>query len=342
MTIDILKKSIKEGSRHPIYLLHGAESYLIDEATEFLENHLLQEAERVFDQQILYGMDCNAQYIVEQLQLFPMMAPQRVVVVREAQQLDGLKNLEAYIKRPAPSSILVLCHKGKALDKRLKMFDAIKKNGFILAAEPLKEKDVLPWLMKAAKDIKLSIDTEAAAAMIELIGNEISLLHPELEKLAINHAGGPPITKNDIIDLIGLSREYNVFELQSALESGDTVKTLQIGTRMSEQKGYSIIPIIALLYGFYSRAYIVKSLGSTTDAVIGDAINNRSPFFISRNKQAARKYSMKTLEECLCWLHVYDMKSKGWGFSGNDDRALTIELLDHLLFPDKMPEFSSF
>lgn len=342
MTIDILKKSIKEGSTHPIYLLHGAESYLIDQATEFLENNLLQEAEKVFDQQVLYGMDVNARYVVEQLQLFPMMAPRRVVIVKEAQQMDDFKNLEAYVKHPAPSSILVLCHKGKAVDKRLKMFDALKKNGFILDATPLKEKEVLPWLLSAAKNLKLSIDAQSGEALIELIGNEISLLHPELAKLAINHAGGPPISRDDIIDLVGLSREYNVFELQTALESGNPVKTLQIGARMAEQKGYSIIPLIALLYGFYSRIYIVKSLGATTDDVIGDAINNRSPFFISRNKQAARKYSMDTVEKCLCWLHIYDMKSKGWNFTGGDDRALTIELLDHLLFPETMPEFASY
>ncbi len=339
MTIDILKKSISEGSTHSIYLLHGAESYLIDEATEFLENNLLQEHERVFDQQILYGMDVNTRYVLEQLQLFPMMAPRRVVIVREAQQMDDFKNLENYVKNPAPSSILVLCHKGKPVDKRLKMFDALKKNGFVLEATPLKEKEVLPWLMTTAKNFKLNINPEAGEALIELIGNEISLLHPELAKLAIHHADGSSITKDDIIDLVGLSREYNVFELQSALESGDPIKTLQIGSRMAEQKGYSIIPVIALLYGFYSRAYIVKSLGSTTDAIIGDAINNRSPFFINRNKQTARRYTMETLERCLCWLHVYDMKSKGWHFTGGDDRALTIELLDHLLFPDSIPEF---
>ncbi len=341
MTIDILKKSIKEGSTYPIYLLHGAESYLIDEAAQFLENHLLQEAERVFDQQVLYGMDCDARYVVEQLQLFPMMAPRRVVIVKEAQQMDGFKDLEAYVSHPAPTSILVLCYKGKTVDKRLKMFDAVKKNGFILAASPLKDKEVLPWLLKAAKDLKMNIDAEAGGAMIELIGNEISLLKPELTKLAVSHSNGKAISRNDIIDVVGLSREYNVFELQSALESGDPVKTLRIGARMAEQKGYSIIPLIALLYGFYSRAYIVKSLGGTTDEVIGEAIGNRSPFFINRNKQAARKYKMETLEKCLCWLHVYDMKSKGWGFTGSNDRALTIELLDHLLYPDTMPEFVS-
>jgi DNA polymerase-3 subunit delta len=262
------------------------------------------------------------------------------VFVREAQQMEDLKDLESYLNRPAPGSILILCHKGKAMDKRLKAYDAIKKNGFILAAEKLKEKEVLPWLLKTANELKLKIDTDAGEAMIELIGEEVSLLHPELQKLAINHAGGAAISKTDILDLIGLSREYNVFELQNALESGNVTKTLRIGARMAEQKGYSIIPLIALLAGFYSRVYTVKSLGNVSDAVIGEAIGNKSPFFINRNKDAARRYSIDTLEKCIGWLHIYDMKSKGWNYTGADHRALTIELLDRLLFPDTYPEFA--
>lgn len=340
MSLDQLKKDIKSGHFYPVYLLHGEESYLIDEAESYLERHLLQDHEKVFDQQILYGTDCNARYVVEQLQLFPMMAPKRAVFIREAQQLEDLKDLEGYLSRPAPSSILVLCHKGKSMDKRLKMYDHIKKNGFVLAADPLKEKEVLPWLMKAAGDLKLKIDPEAGEAMIELIGEEISLLYPELKKLAVGHATGTMISKTDILDLIGLSREYNVFELQNALESGNVMKTMRIGNRMAEQKGYSIIPLIALLAGFYSRAYIVKSLGNASDAAIGEAIGNKSPFFINKNKDAARKYSMETIEKCLGWLHIYDMKSKGWLYSGGDDRALTIELLDRLLYPDTTPSFA--
>lgn len=255
--------------------------------------------------------------------------------------MEDLKELEPYFNRPAPGSILVVCHKGKAMDKRLKAYDAIKKNGFIYAAEKLKDKDVLPWLMKAAAELKLKIDADAGEAMIELIGEEVSLLHPELQKLAINHAGGGAISKTDILDLIGLSREYNVFELQNALESGNVFKTMRIGTRMAEQKGYSIIPLIALLAGFYSRMYIVKSLGNATDAVIGEAIGNKSTYFINKNKDAARRYSLDTIEKCIGWLHTYDMKSKGWLYSGGDDRALTIELLDRLLFPDQQPVFAA-
>ena len=337
MSLDQLKKDFKGGNLYPIYLLHGEEPYLVDEAESFLEQNLLQENEKAFDQQILYGMDCNSRYVIEQLVLFPLIASKRVVFVREAQLWDDIKDMEAYFSKPAPSSILVLCFKGKSMDKRLKVYDLIKKKGYILAADPLKEKEVIPWIIKAAGELKVKLDQEAAEAMVELIGDEISLLYPEIKKLAVTHSGGTPVTRTDILDLIGMSREYNVFELQSALESGNVVKTMRIAVRLTEQKGYSIIPLIALLAGSYSRMYAIRSVGQATDAVIGELIGNKSPFFIQKNKEAARRYSIESIEHSLAWLHIYDMKAKGWDYTGGDDRALTLELIDKLLFPDQSP-----
>jgi len=339
MSLGQLQKDIKAGKFYPIYLLHGEESYLIDEAAEFLEAHLLPENQKAFDQQILYGMDMNARNVIEQLMLFPLLAERRVVFVREAQQLEELKDLETYASRPAPSSVLILCHKGKSLDKRLKLYDAIKKNGFILAADRMKEKEVQAWLKDTAGTLHIKLDPEAASLMIELIGIDIDQLYPELKKLAISHSNIKPVMPADIIDLVGMSREYNVFELKNALEAGDIVKTMQIGARMAEQKGYSLIPLIALLNGFYSGLLVVKSLGNASDAVIGEAMGNKNTWLIGKTKEAARRYSLEHLERCIGWLHIYDMKAKGW-YSSVDDRSLTIELLDHLLYPGEAPVFN--
>ncbi len=342
MSFNQLQKEIKAGKFYPVYLLHGEESYLIDEAASFLEQNILREHEKVFDQQILYGSDCDARYIMEQLMLFPMMASRRLVIVREAQQMEGILGLEPFVQKPVATSILVLCHKGKNLDKRTKLYDGIKKNGFILAADKLKESEVLPWLFSTAAELQLKLDHDAAEAMVELIGAEISRLFPELKKLASNSTPGVPITKIEILDLVGLSREFNVFELQNALESGDVVKTMKIGAMMSEQKGYSIIPLIALLAGYYTRLYITRSMLSADDDTIAEAIGIKSLYVIRGYKAAAKKYTPEILERCIGWLHVYDMKSKGWNFRGGDDRALTIELLGHLMHPDFEPEFTDF
>ncbi len=340
MSLEKLQKEIKSGKFYPVYLLHGEESYLIDEAASFLEENILQEHEKVFDQQVLYGSDIDARYVMEQLMLFPMIAPRRLVIVREAQQMDNLLDLETFVHKPVPSSILVLCHKGKNLDKRTKLYDGIKKNGFILAADSLKESDVLPWILAKATELKIKLDHDAAEAMIELIGGEISNLFPELKKLASNASPGIPITKVDILDLVGLSREYNVIELQRSLETGDVAKTMKIGAMMAEQKGYSIIPLIALLAGYYTRLYITRSMLSADDDAVAEAIGIKSAYVIKGYKIAAKKFSPETLERCIGWLHVYDMKSKGWNFRGGDDRALTIELLGHLMHPDYIPAFA--
>lgn len=341
MSLDQLQKDVKAGNLYPVYLFHGDESLIIDQATAFLEEHLLQEHERSFDQVILYGMDVNARQVMEQLMLFPLLGARRVVCIREAQQLEDLKELESYVRRPAPSSILILSHKNKALDKRTKLFEALKQSAFIISADKLKGKEVIPWLMKTASSMQLNITNEAASAMVELIGEEISLLQPELKKLTISHAGGKQVTGPDILDLVGMSREYNVFELQNAIEAGNVAAAMRIGTRMGEQKGYSIIPLIALLYGFYTRILAAKSLGQANDAAIGEAIGNKNPYVIGKAKEAARKYSMEQLEYFIQCLHHYDMKSKGWNNPGADHRALTIELLDTLLIPAKSPMMSS-
>ena len=340
VSFDKLQKEIKAGKTYPVYLLHGEESYLVDEAAAFLEQHLLQEHEKVFDQQILYGSDVDARFVMEQMMLFPMMASKRLVIVREAQQIANISELEKIVLKPVPSSILVLCFKGKSMDKRTKLYSGIKDKGFILAADPLKESDVLPWLLNTASGLNIRIDHDAAEAMIELIGGEISRLYPELKKLASNSAPGASINKLEILDLVGLSREYNVFELQNALESGDVVKTMKIGALMAEQKGYSIIPLIALLAGHYSKVYITKSMPSADDQTIADAMGMKSTYMVRNYKAAAKKYSIETLERCIGWLHVYDMKAKGWNYRGGDDRALTIELLGHLMHPDYVPAFS--
>ena len=335
MAIDQLHKDIRSKKFYSIYLLHGEESYLIDEAAELLESVIVDEAAKPFDQQILYGTDCDARYVMEQLMLFPLLAPKRLVIIREAQLMSDIKDLEGYASRPAPSSVLVLCYKGKSLDKRIKLYDAIKKNGFILAADPLKEEHVVPWLMQTSKDMDLTLEPEAAEALVELIGPDISKLYPELKKLKGIHSLSGSVTRNEIIDLVGMSREYNVFELQTALEAGDGMKMMKIAMIMSEQKDYSVIMLVATLAAYFTRVYAVKSMPGADDASLGEAIGIKSPWVIKKYKSATSKYSVETLERIISWLHVYDMKAKGWSFKGGDDRALTIELLGHIMHPNE-------
>lgn len=338
MAINQLHKDIKAGKFYPVYLFHGEESYLIDEAEELIEASVVPDAAKMFDQQTLYGTDVNARFVLEQLMLFPLLAPKRLVIVREAQLMDEIKDLDVYAAKPAVTSILVLCYKGKSLDKRLKLYSAIKENGFILAADPLKEKEIVPWIMQISKELELKIEPDAAEALVELIGADISKLYPELKKLKGLHTQSGSVSRTEIIDLVGLSREYNVFELQGALEEGDNLKMMKIAMIMAEQKDYSIIMVVATLAAYFTRVYAVKSMPSADDLALGDAIGIKAPFIIRKYKNAAAKYSLESLERILGWLHIYDMKAKGWSNKSGDDRALTIELLGHVTHPDRVPE----
>lgn len=342
MSILQLQKDIKAGRVYPIYLLHGEESYLIDEAAGILEELIVEEAAKPFDQQILYGTDCYVKMLLEQLMLFPLLAPRRLVMVREAQLMGDIKELETYAARPAPSSVLVLCYKGKPFDKRLKLYSAIKEKGYILSADPLKEKEVAPWISQTARELNIKLDSEATEALIELVGGEISNLYPELKKLQGLHANADSVTRTEILELVGMSREYNVFELQAALESGDRLKTIKIGMIISEQKDYSVIMLVATLAAYFTRVYAVKSMSNADDHQIGEIIAIRSPYVIKKYKEAAGRYSLQSLERIIGWLHVYDLKAKGWEFRDpSDDRALTIELLGHILHPDHEPHFAA-
>ncbi len=340
MSVDQLHKDLKAKKYYPIYLLHGEESYLIDEAAAMLEEAIVEENAKPFDQQILYGTDCTVKFVLEQLMLFPLLAPKRLVMVREAQLMADIKDLDSYAARPAPSSVLVLCYKGKSMDKRLKLYDSIKKTGFVLPADSLKEKEVSKWVMQTARELNVKLDMDAAEVLIELVGGEISRLYPELKKLQGLHQHSDSVSRTEILDLVGLSREYNVFELQAALEAGDHLKMMKIAMIMAEQKDYSVIMLVATLAAYFTRVYSVKAMSSGDDVSIGEAIGIRSPFVVKIYKAAAQRYSLISLERIIGWLHVYDLKAKGWTYRGGDDRALTIELLGHLMHPDREPEFS--
>lgn len=340
MSFDQIRKDLKAGKIYPIYLLHGEETYLIDQAADLLENTIVQEHEKAFDQQILYGTDVDARYVMEQLMLFPLIAQRRLVIVREAQLMSDIKDLENYAGRPAPSSVLILCYKGKALDKRTRLFSAIKENGYILSAEPLKEKEVVPWVIQTAKETGVALEPDAAEAMVELIGGEISKLYPELIKLKGVHTKSGTVSRTEILDLVGISREYNVFQLQDAFNSGDKMKTMKIAMIMADSKEYSVIMLIATLAGYFTRLYTIRSMPGADEGAIGDAIGIKAPFIVRKMRTEAAGYSLQALERIIGWLHVYDMKSKGWGNRVADDRALTIELLDHLMHPDSEPELA--
>lgn len=332
MDIATLKKDIQSEKYYPVYLLHGEERFFIEQAETLLEANLIEENAKSFDQFKVYGADVTFAQIRDQLTMFPMLGPRRAVFIREAQTMDEFYQLESYVARPIPSTVLVLSFKGKKVDKRKKFYQLVKDNGWVLESEKLDDKQIMPWLQKTASELNLRFADGAPEALVDLLGKEVSLLYPELIKLQLAFPEGTSIQINDILDFVGMSREYNVFELKNAMDAGQREKAMKIGAFMAEQKGYSIIPFIALLAGHYSNLYAIRSLGSPTADQVGQVTGNKSPYVIKLNMEQAKKYSLERLEYIISQLHEYDMKSKGWNNPGRDDRMLTIELLDKILY----------
>lgn len=334
MDLEGLKRDLAAGQIAPVYLLHGEERFFIEAAEDILEQAILP-GESPFDKVIAYGNEVTRSGLLDQLHGLPFIESRRLVILREAQLMDTEEfyHLESYVGRPAPTSVLVISFKGKKVDKRRKFADQLKKGGgVLLESERLADREITPWIEKTAAGLGVKLATGAADAMVELIGKEVSLLYPELVKLGGAIGRERPVKVQDILDLVGMSREYNSFELKQAIENGNKVRAMKIGTRMAEQKGYSIIPVIALLMGYYSNLYAVRSLGNPTADQVGQVIGSKSPFVVKKTIEQAKLYSTERLEACLQWLHEYDMKSKGWKNGGRDDKTLTIELLDKLLY----------
>lgn len=332
MDFAALKKDVQAGKIYPVYLLQGEERFFIEQAENFLDSHLVDEGARSFDLFKAYGADLTFAQLRDQLTLFPMLGQRRAVLVREAQAMDEFYQLESYVARPIPSTVLVLSFKGKKVDKRKKFFQLVKDHGWVLEADKLDDKQITPWLLKTAAELDIRFADGAPEALIDLIGKEVSLLYPELVKLQLAFPEKSAIQINDILDFVGMSREYNVFELKNAMDSGQREKAMKIGAHMADQKGYSIIPFIALLAGHFANLYAIRSLGNPTADQVGQVLGNKSPYVVKLNIDQAKRYSIERLEFIIGQLHDYDMKSKGWKNPGRDDKSLTIELLDKIMF----------
>src|SRR6201996_2836979 len=237
MTADDILRDLKNRKYKPLYLLHGEEPYFIDQVSNFVEDELLSVAERGFNQTVLYGKDTDVMTVLNAAKRYPMMSEYQVVLVKEAQDMkwgrddDDKKTINpvlSYLENPLPSTILVFCYKYGKFDKRKKTYKAIEKNGVVFESATLYDNKIPSWIESFAAGKGYKIDQQASAMMAEYLGNDLSKIANELEKLMLNVSAGQTITMQHVQDNIGISKEYNVFELQSALSRKDPFKVNQI------------------------------------------------------------------------------------------------------------------
>ena len=305
---------IEKGIIKPIYFLMGEEPYYIDKISEYIENKILTEEEKGFNQMVLYGRDITIEDIVDNAKRFPMMAEKQVVIVKEAQDLSRtIENLTSYVENPQPSTVLVMCYKYKTIDKRKKLYKAIQKAGVIYESKKLYENQIAEWIRRVLAGKKYEIDARATAMLIEFLGTDLSKISNELDKLMVILPVGSKITGKAIEENIGISKDYNNFELRKAVGERNVLKVNQIINYFAQnQKANPLIMTISLLNSFFTQLLIYHSLNDKSKNSVARALGV-SPFFVSDYSVAARNYPMRKVSQVIGLLRDADVKSKGVG-----------------------------
>jgi len=308
-------QNLKKGIYHPIYLLQGEEPYYIDEISNWIEKNVLTEAERGFNQTIFYGKDSDALTIAEASMRFPMMASKQVIIVKEAQTLNKIETLVSYAEKPLASTILVLNYKYKKLDSRKKLAKSIKKNGVVFTSDKVRDYQLPKWVEGYLKGRNFSITPQAVQILTAYLGTSLGKVANELDKLIIAIKDTNMITPEDIEKNIGLSKDFNIFELQNALGAKNIFKANQIINYFgANDKLNPIQKTTSSLYTYFSKIFKYHFLKDKSERSVAIQLGVH-PFFAKDYISAARKYSPTKLYEIIGILREYDMKSKGFGVS---------------------------
>lgn len=320
MTAADIINDLKKRKYKPLYLLHGEEPYFIDLVSNYVEHKLLPEAEKGFNQTVLYGKDTEIMTVLSAAKRYPMMAEHQVVLVKEAQEMKwgrededkkSINPLLNYLENPLPGTILVFCYKYGKFDKRKKTYKAIEKNGLVFESSPLYDSKIPAWIETYIAAKGYQINQQASAMLSEYLGNDLSKIANELDKLMLNVTAGQAITLQHIQDNIGISKEYNVFELQSALSKKDPFKVNQIINYFeANPKANPIVLVLGNLNNFFSKVLLYHYIKDKSQQNLARELGV-SPYFVKDYELAARSYNYGKAMQIISLLREYDLKSKG-------------------------------
>lgn len=343
-------KDLKSKKIHPLYFLHGDEPFFIDQITDFAEKHLLTEEEKNFNLSVFYGKDVRLQDVLDAARRFPVMSERQVIIVKEAQEIGDLTKEESpsaknkktaekenrlvrYSENPVPSTVLIFAHKYKKLPGNSKLYKALEKNAVLAEAKKIYDNQVPAWVAKYFEDCGFKATAGATAMISENIGNDLSRIAGEINKLLLNFVGKSKVTITEEIVAanVGINREYNVFELQKAVAQRNIVKSFRIAKYFgSNTKANPVIPIIANLYGFFLKVMLVHQSKDKSPKGIAETLRINQ-FFADDFITATKKYPPEKVLHIISALRTADAQSKGIG-AQKSDSAILEELLCKILF----------
>jgi DNA polymerase III subunit delta len=310
-----------------IYWLEGEEDYYIDMIVDYAEHKILQEAEAGFNLTVFYGKDADWAAVLNACKRYPMFAERQVVVLKEAQQMKDIDKLESYVENPLSSTIFVVAHKTKTLDKRGKLYKALKRSAEIFTSEKIKDYKLQEWIGEYVRSQGYKINAKAISLLDEHIGNDLNRIVNEIEKLALNLKGKKDITEDDIERYIGISKEYNVFELQAAIAKKDLAKAIKIIQYFEgNPKAGPIQMVLPALYASFSKVYTVFGMQDRSEAAL------KPHFYFNGNAvksalETINNYGYDGIERILLLLHHYNLKGVGVGDTGTSDASLMKEMV---------------
>lgn len=314
----------------PIYWLEGEENYYIDKVINYAEHHILPEAETGFNLTVFYGRDADWAQVVNACKKFPMFADRQVVVLKEAQLMKDITKLESYIERPQPSTVFVVAYKEKKLDSRTKFAKAVKQNGELLSTKKIYDSKLPEWTLQMIQQQGYTISQKAVLLLVDHIGNDLARIENEVEKILVNLHGRTNITEEEVEKYVGISKEFNVFELQLAVAQKDMPKAIRIVRYFeSNPKAAPIQVILPTLYNFFSKTAMTFNVNGGESA-IASAIGV-NPFFVKDYVLAAKNYGIQGIENILLLLHRYNLRSIGIDDVGTGDADLMKEMLAKMM-----------
>ena len=315
----------------PVYWLEGDEEYFINEVMEFAEHQLLPEEEKSFNLSVFYGKDADWASVVNACRRYPMFAERQVVLLKEAQQMRDIAKLEPYIQQPLGSTVFVVSYKDKKVDGRSKLAKLLKEKGELLSTKKMYENQLPEWVKELLQSMGLSIEQKALYLLIDHIGNDLTRIKSEIEKIRINLGQRKTIHDDDIEKYVGVSKEYNVFELTAALGKKDISKAFRIIQYFeSNPKAAPIQLVLPALYSFFSKVYMIFSLPAPDEKSAAAALGV-NPYFVKDYLVAAKNYGFAGTENALLLLHQYNLKAVGIGAVNVEDGELMKELIVKLV-----------
>jgi len=333
MTPEKIIGDIQKGYFKPVYWLEGEENFFIDQVIDYAEEKILSEGEKGFNLTVFYGRDAAWADVINACRRYPMFSDKQVVIIKEAQDLKGIDKLENYVEKPLHSTLLFIGYKGKRVDGRTKMAKLLKDKAAMMTTKKMYDTALPEWTSELIKSKGFTITKKALFLLIDHIGNDLNRLSNEVDKLALNLKNTTKITEDEIEQFVGVSKEFNVFELQQAIAQRDLYKVMRIVTYFgANPKAAPLQLVFPSLYNFFSKVQMVYTVPSKDEKAVAAAIGANA-WFVKEYMNCANKFKYEEIEQVLLLLYEYNLRNLGVNDTGTDDAELLKEMIVKMIVP---------